>query len=92
MDQFNQMPQQDQQQRQEAAIEEYRCALKVLTTIGPKMKELGLKTVSIAGMQFKLPVDEPLRRAHLLLQLENKAKGVVRCYMVDERDLFPDAD
>ncbi len=56
------------------------------------MKELGLKTVSIAGIQFKLPVEEPLRRAHLLLQLENKAKGVVRRYMVDERDLFPDAD
>ncbi len=37
MDRLNDMQQQDQQRRQEAAVAEYKFALKVLTTIGTKM-------------------------------------------------------
>ncbi len=63
MDRLNEMQQQDQQQHQEAAVAEYKFALKVLTTIGTKMKELGFKTVNIAGIEVKLPVEGPLCRA-----------------------------
>ncbi len=88
MDRLNELQQQDQQQRQEAAVAEY----KVLTTIGTKMKELGFKTVNIAGIEVKLPMEGPLWRAHILIQIGKKAKVVVQRYLVEERGLCPDAD
>ncbi len=54
------------QQRQQEAVSEYKFALKVLDSIGPKLKELEFKTANIAGMEFTLPVQEPLPEAHLL--------------------------
>ncbi len=91
MDRLNELQQQEQQ-RQEAVVAEYRLARKVLASIGPKMKELGYKTVNTEGKEVKLPVEEPLRRAHLLITIGKKAKLIVQRYLVEERDLFPDAD
>ncbi len=54
------------QQRQREAVSEYKFALKVLASIGPKIKELEFKTENIAGMEFTPPVQEPLPEAHLL--------------------------
>ncbi len=56
MDRLNELQQQDQQQRQEAAVAEYKFVLKVLTTNGPKMKQLGFKT----GKKAKLVVQRYL--------------------------------
>ncbi len=53
-------------QRQQEAISENKLALKVLASIGPKIKELEFKTANIVGMEFTLPVQEPLPEAHLL--------------------------
>ncbi len=65
---------------------------KVLASVGPKIKDLGFKTVTHGGKEIKNPVQEPLWRAHLLIQMGKKAKVVVQRYLVEERDLFPDAD
>ncbi len=54
------------QERQQEEVSEYKLALKVLASIGPKIKELEFKTANIAGMEFTLPVQEPLPEAHLL--------------------------
>ncbi len=54
------------QQLELEAVVEYKFALKVLTSIGPKIKDLEFKTVNIVGMEVTLPVQEPLREAHLL--------------------------
>ncbi len=71
MEHFNGMHHQEQQ-LQQAAVAEYKFALKVVTTIGPKIKDLGLKTVNNGGKEIKLPVEEPLRRAHLLIMIGKK--------------------
>ncbi len=54
------------QQFELEAVGEYKFALKVLTSIVPKIKELEFNTANIAGMDFTLPVQEPLREVHLL--------------------------
>ncbi len=54
------------QQRQQEAVSENKLALKVLASIGPKIKELEFKTANIAGMEFTFIVLKPLREAHLL--------------------------
>ncbi len=53
-------------QRQQEAISENKLALKVLASIGPKIKELEFKTANIVGMESIYPVQEPLPEAHLL--------------------------
>ncbi len=51
--------------RQEETVPENKLALKGHASIGPKIKELEFKTANIAGMEFTLPVQEPLPEAHL---------------------------
>ncbi len=54
------------QQRQQEAVSENKLALKVLASIGPKIKELEFKTANIVGMEFIFPMQEPRPEAHLL--------------------------
>ncbi len=49
------------QQRQQEIVSEYKLALKVLASIGPKIKELEFKTANIAGMEFTWKKDESHR-------------------------------
>ncbi len=91
MDRLNELQQQEQLRRQ-AAFAEYKLALKVLASVGPKIKDLGFKTVTNEGKEVQIPVEEPLWRPHLLIQLGKKAKVVVQRYLVEERGHFPDAD
>ncbi len=76
-----------EQQLQQAAVAEYKFALKVLASIGPKMKELGYKTVNNEG---KCGGSDSAGSSSY--NDWKKAQLVAQRYMVEERDVFPAAD